>query len=174
MYQRLKGEGVQIIHSGEENFPKSLRTISEPPKWLFVQGNLSLLHQASVAIVGTRNPTDDGLFLAKYVGACLPYFNSVTVSGLASGIDQLVHQKSIRFNTPTIAVLGTGIRREYPANSNGLRLKILEHGGAIVSEYLPNQSYSAENFVRRNRLQAGLAKVIIPVEWQSAAAQRTQ
>lgn len=167
LHRDLKNQGIEIIHFGQQHFPQRLREINEPPRWLFVQGNVSLLHQTAIAIVGTRNPSEDGQFLAKYISRCLPYFHQVvTVSGLAYGIDQIIHQQSLRFKVPTIAFIGTGILLNYPANSDKLRQKIIEQGGAIVSEYLPSESYSAENFVRRNRLQAGLAHVVIPVEWK--------
>ncbi|MEH2096886.1 DNA-processing protein DprA [Nostoc sp.] len=166
LYHQLDAQGIKVIHFGQENFPESLHEISDPPKWLFVQGNIAILHRPALAIVGTRNPSEDGLFLANYVGACLQYFNAVTVSGLALGIDQIIHKKSIRAKVPTIAFIGTGILQNYPAGSEKLRQEICENGGAIVSEYLPHQSYSAENFVHRNRLQAGLSDVIIPVEWK--------
>ena len=119
----------------------------------------------SVTIVGTRKPSEDGLFLARYVGACLADWPAATVSGLAAGIDQLAHESSLRAEVPTIAVLGTGILDNYPKDSQVLRDRILGAGGAIVSEYLPRASYSAENFVQRNRLQAALGRVLIPVEW---------
>ena len=93
-------------------------------------------------------------------------FGAVTVSGLATGIDQAVHKHSIELNIPTIAVLGTGILSNYPSGSEPLRNSIVEHGGAIVTEYLPNESYSAKNFVNRNRLQAGLSNIVMPIEWK--------
>lgn len=166
LYHQLDAQGIKVIHFEQEDFPQSLREIADPPKWLFVQGDISVLHQPALAIVGTRNPSEDGIFLANYVGACLQYINAVTVSGLALGIDQIIHKKSIRAKVPTIAFIGTGILQNYPAGSEKLRDEICENGGAIVSEYLPHQSYSAENFVHRNRLQAGLSNVTIPVEWK--------
>jgi DNA processing protein len=166
-YQQLKQKGIQVIHHGQPTFPKALQGITDPPRWLFVEGDPNILHKPAIAIVGTRNPTDDGLFLAKYIGSCLDEFSAVTVSGLALGIDQIVHENSVRFKVPTIAVLGTGILKNYPANSESLRRTIRVNGGVIITEYLPNQSYSAENFVRRNRLQSGLARVVVPVEWKA-------
>ena len=167
LYRDLKNQSIEIIHYGQEQFPQQLKEIDEAPQWLFVQGNISLLYQQAIAIVGTRQPSEDGKFLAKYIGGCLAYWkDAVTVSGLAYGIDQTIHQESIRFNVPTIAFLGTGILLNYPANSEKLRHQILEKGGTIVSEYLPSESYSAENFIRRNRLQAGLSQVVIPIEWK--------
>src|SRR3546814_15118525 len=75
-------------------------------------------------------------------------------SGLAAGIDQLAHEHSLRAGVPTIAVLGTGMLEDYPKGAGRLRDHILGTGGTIVSEYLPMASYSAENFVQRNRLKA--------------------
>lgn len=167
LYRKLNTENIKIIHYGQEQFPQRLKQIGEAPRWLFVQGNISLLHQKSIAIVGTRKPSEDGKFLAKYIGNCLNYWKgAVTISGLAYGIDQDIHQESIRANVSTIAFIGTGILLNYPNNSEYLRQQILEKNGAIVSEYLPLESYSAENFIRRNRLQSGLADIVIPVEWK--------
>ncbi len=92
-------------------------------------------------------------------------WNAPTISGLATGIDQLIHSWSLRTNIPTVAVLGTGIQSDYPRGAAELREQILAHGGAILTEYLPHESYSAQNFVMRNRLQAALGRSLIPVEW---------
>lgn len=165
--KELKLANVKVRHFDEPAFPAKLKEIQEPPRWLFIQGNEELLCRKSIAIVGTRRPTEDGIFLARYIGACVRYFETATVSGLAHGIDQIIHNQSIRFEVPTIAVLGTGIFLNYPAGSEIPRKDILSHSGAIVTEYLPYQSYSAQNFVRRNRLQAGLAEIVIPAQWRA-------
>ena len=156
--------GVYLIFRNDPRFPRSLLDLERPPHWLFVQGSLAVLSMPSVTIVGTREPSEDGLFLARYVGACLADWRTATVSGLAAGIDQLTHESSLRAKVPTIAVLGTGILDNYPKDSHLLRDRI-GAGGTIVSEYLPRASYSAANFVQRNRLQAALGRVLIPVEW---------
>ena len=158
-------DGTSIIFRHESKFPRALLDLPDPPPWLFVKGNPDVLHRPSVAIVGTREPSDDGRFLGRYVGACLPAWGVPTVSGLAVGIDQQVHELSHRAKVPTIAVLGTGILSDYPRGAVGLRDTIVDNGGAMITEYLPNESYSAEHFVRRNRLQAALGHVLIPVEW---------
>jgi DNA processing protein len=161
----LGSEGVGLIFHAQPEFPPALATIPDLPYWLFVQGDLLNLHTKAVAIVGTRRPTSDGIFLAKYVVAALAGHAWPTVSGLALGIDQVVHEESMRFGIPTIAVLGTGINQNYPRGSAAIRAEILSRGGTIISEYLPDQSYSADNFVWRNRLQAGLCDTLVPVEW---------
>jgi DNA processing protein len=165
-WKKLGSEGIGLIFQAQPEFPPALAAIPDPPYWLFVQGELLNLHTKAVAIVGTRKPTDDGIFLTKYVVAALADQAYPTVSGLALGIDQAVHNESLRFGIPTIAVLGTGINQNYPRGSAVLRSEIVRKGGTIITEYLPDQSYSGDNFVRRNRLQAGLCNTLVPVEWK--------
>jgi DNA protecting protein DprA len=161
----LKNQNIEFLRAGSKNFPASLFDLSDPPEWLFVQGSLDVLGKPCISAVGTREPTPDGLWLASFVGANLGIWKAPTVSGLATGIDQAIHVWSLRAEVPTIAVLGTGIYSEYPKGTEELRDRIVDAGGAVVSEYLPKESYSAENFVRRNRLQAALGRVLVPVEW---------
>lgn len=166
-YKHLASLGVCVLHSEQPAFPRRLREISDPPQWLFCQGNVALLNRVSVTLVGTRRPSPDGEFLTKYLVALLARFSVPTISGLAEGIDRSVHEYSLRFQLPTVAVLGTGILQDFPADSPPLRRAIIEQGGVVVTEYLPSQTYSKENFVRRNRLQAGLGKVVVPLEWRA-------
>ncbi|MDF4801845.1 DNA-processing protein DprA [Vibrio parahaemolyticus] len=158
-------QNVKVVFYDQDAFPTHLKNINEPPMWLFVQGNLSNLHADSIAIIGSRKSSDDGHWLTKLVVSAMANKNLVSISGLAAGIDQCAHIESIRFGVPTVAVLGTGIDSNYPKGSELVRNQILSYGGTIVTEYLVGQSYSAQNFVRRNRIQAGLAKCVIPVEW---------
>jgi DNA processing protein len=163
--EQLSATGTRIVMVGDAGFPKSLKDLPDPPAWLFIRGNQSILGEPSLAAVGTREPSDDGMWLCRFVGLCFEHWQSPTVSGLATGVDQIVHEMSLRARVPTIAVLGTGIFSDYPKASTSLRERILDQGGSIITEYLPNDSYSAENFVRRNRLQAALGRVLIPIEW---------
>lgn len=164
--RQLASMSVVLIFKAEPEFPQRLRDIADGPSWIFVQGAIENLYGATVGIVGTRDPSADGIFLTRMVVAALHGIKLSTVSGLAVGIDQTAHVESLNCNIPTIAVLGTGILENYPKNSGPLRQKILDFGGTIVTEYLPLQSYSSENFVRRNRIQAALSDVLIPVEWK--------
>lgn len=157
---------VRVVFHDHEAFPNSLRNIKEPPMWLFVQGNLNNLHAKSVAIIGSRKSSEDGYWLTKLIVAGIANTDLVSVSGLADGIDQRAHIESIRFGVPTVAVLGTGIDSNYPKGSETVREQIINAGGTIVTEYLIGQSYSGHNFVQRNRIQAGLATCVIPVEWK--------
>ncbi|MEQ5815168.1 DNA-protecting protein DprA [Marinobacter sp. NFXS11] len=162
----LGQERVRLYFRDQNEFPPQLRAIEDGPRWIFVQGEVNNLHRRSVAVVGTRKPSQDGEFLARYILALLANTEFTVVSGLAFGIDQIAHRESLRFGLSTVAVLGTGIFLDYPKGSQEVRDEILRNRGTIITEYLPSQTYSGENFVRRNRIQAALADLIVPVEWK--------
>lgn len=166
LVNELAKDNIILVFHDEERFPAKLKNIHDAPQWLFVQGSLKVLDTPSIAIVGTRKPSEEGMFLTKLVLAALHRSKFSTVSGLALGIDQLAHLESVRYELPTVAVLGTGIKESYPKGSEPIRQLIVDNGGAVVTEYLPTQSYSGENFVRRNRIQAALSDFLIPVEWK--------
>jgi DNA processing protein len=162
----LEANGVKLLHSFEESFPHQLRTINDAPGWLFVQGNTEILTRPSVALVGTRDADDFGIFLTHCICYLLAKTDICTVSGLAEGIDSEAHYASLCADVPTIAVLGTGIFQNYPKSAVGLRERILRQGGCIVSEYLPDDGANKQSFVWRNRLQAGLARLTVPAQWR--------
>jgi DNA protecting protein DprA len=165
--RNLAKQNISLLFNTQPGFPPNLSKIEDDcPQWLFIQGNLQNLYVESIAIVGTRKPSNDGIFLTRLIVTSIAYAGVPTISGLAHGIDQCAHLESIKYGIPTIAVLGTGILQNYPSGSESLRETILTHGGTVISEYLPLQSYSAENFVRRNRIQAALCGTLIPVEWK--------
>lgn len=157
--------GVNLIFRTDKRYPKRLSDLNDPPHWIFVEGHVDALQRNAVAAIGSRKVSPDGKWLATYFGYCLKELDVVTVSGLAEGIDQIVHRASLAAGLPTVAVLGTGILLNYPKGSEGLRQEIIEGGGCIVTEYLPKDSFSARNFVRRNRIQAALGHVVFPIEW---------
>ncbi len=163
--ERFAKDRVAVVFIGDPDYPPQLLDLASPPPWLFVQGDTSTLKQPALTVVGSREPSREGLWLSDYVGHCLGDWGAATVSGLANGIDQSIHEASIAANVPTIAFLGTGIQNDYPKGSEDLRNRIIEAGGAIATEYLPSESYSRANFVQRNRLQAALGRILIPVEW---------
>lgn len=162
----LAHQGIKLIFPEQDVFPTKLKAIHDAPRWLFVQGSIENLFSLSVAVVGTRKPSEDGCFLTKYVLALLSDQGLVTVSGLAAGIDRIVHEESLRYGISNVAVLGNGFNIDYPKGSIETRKAIVMAGGTVISEYLPSQVGNAETFVRRNRLQAGLAETVIPVEWR--------
>jgi len=166
MQDRLVEERIFLTHAFEPSFPSALKAIPNPPGWLFMLGDLRVLQRPMIAIVGTRTPSDTGRFLTDCVCRLLEGSNVATVSGLAAGVDERVHALSLALRVPTVAVLGTGILRDYPSHSRPQRDAIVARGGLVLTEYLPEDGPGKENFVWRNRLQAGLAKMVIPTEWQ--------
>lgn len=159
----LQDKSVHIIPFKE--LPKNLRSIPDPPRWLFVQGDPQVLyHRPAVAIVGTRKPTERGKSAAGYVARLLAPYPITLVSGLAEGIDEVAHRESLAEGVKNVAFLGHGINFVFPASTKDLRTLIIDRGGAVVTEYLPNDHYQKSYFVERNRLQAALANIVIPVE----------
>ncbi len=163
-YRQLASRGVTVVPPS--GLPDRLRTgISSPPLWLFVEGDASLLEtRPAVAVVGTRTPTKEGLRAVSIVSQILAPYPILLVSGLAEGIDEEAHRVSLAEGVKNLAFLGHGINQMFPAKTKEVRRRIVEDGGAVVSEYLPNEHPSKSYFVERNRLQAGLADLVIPVE----------
>lgn len=156
---------TSIIFRGTDVYPESLYHLPDPPAWLFVEGNTDILYDpAIVAVIGTRDPTERGIQAAKRISLFLVGSDCIILSGLAEGVDAVGHQTAVDYGVPTIAVLGHGVDVVFPASTSGLRRQIVELGGAIVSEYLPRDTYSSERFVRRNRIQAALSGMVCVVE----------
>lgn len=165
--EALNRRGIHVLIANDEGFPPSLRAIHDPPYWLFVQGDPRLLTNTNViALVGTRRPTQYGLNNAKALSEWLVRHDFTVLSGLAEGIDAVAHQTAVDYGAPNIAVLGTGILVVFPSVTSGLRQDIVDIGGALVTEYLPNDSYSRARFVQRNRIQAALSYAVVPIQCQ--------
>ena len=146
-----------------------LREIASPPLILFVEGNLSLLPQHQLAIVGTRQATATGLDTAYYFANELAKQGLVITSGLARGIDGASHKGALSEKEKTIAVLGSGLNKIYPTVHHRLARQIVDTGGALISEFFPDAPPKAEHFPQRNRIISGLSLGVIVVE----AAQRS-
>ncbi|MET1253972.1 DNA-processing protein DprA [Aliikangiella maris] len=150
------------IHSSF--YPKHLAKIMSPPQVLWSAGNLELLVNPGISIVGTRNASKAGLVIAKRLAAFVNSKGKATVSGLALGIDTAVHMGSVEIDSPTIAVLASGVDIITPRQNISLSRKILETGGLIVSEQPPGTLATKGNYVPRNRIQVGLSSSSIIVE----------
>src|SRR5207253_4596361 len=128
---------------------------------LFVQGQPDVLTaSAYIAIVGTRDATPVGMKTAERLAALVIKQGLRIVSGLAEGIDAAAQRVAAYYEVPQVAVLGTGIRHVFPASTRGLRKRIVAAGGAVISEYLPDENYGKANFVQRNRIEAALASAV--------------
>lgn len=153
-----------ILHWGNLYYPALLREISSPPLILFTMGELSLLQQQTLAMVGARNPTHTGLEIAHQLANELSDQGFVIISGLARGIDGAAHQGALLNKGKTIAVLGSGFEHIYPTCHQSLAMDILEKGGTLISEFFPYSSPKSEYFPRRNRIISGMSRGVIVIE----------
>lgn len=162
---RMAAVDVVAVTAEDEAYPARLRAIEVPPPVLFVRGDVGALAAPRiVAIVGTRRPTDDGRRVGARIGSTLAAAGAVVVSGLAVGIDGAAHAGSLAAEGRTVAVLGSGHARLYPAVHAPLADEIVRTGGAVVAELPPDAAPTAAGFPRRNRIIAGLAEATVVVE----------
>jgi DNA processing protein len=152
-----------IVTLQDARYPLLLKEIADPPSILFVQGDVDLLSQWQLAVVGSRNPSAPGRDNAFEFSRFLAQGGLTITSGLAMGIDAAAHQGALAVQGKTIAVIGTGLDRVYPAKHRDLAHDIVEQG-AIVSEFALGTAPRAENFPRRNRLISGLSLGTLVVE----------
>lgn len=155
--------GNHILTLADAAYPAALLEISDPPSLLYVRGDPCLLQQRGLAIVGSRNATPQGLQNAENFARFLAGKGHAIISGLALGIDAAAHRGALAGAGKTVAVIGTGADRVYPARNKELALEICEHG-AIVSEFPLGTPVLAHNFPRRNRIISGLARGVLVVE----------
>jgi DNA protecting protein DprA len=162
---RFEASGIELILDTDSRFPKSLLSLFDRPRWLFIRGSVELLSsERLITVVGTRQPTADGVRLAIRLTRILMNQGFAIVSGLAEGIDAVVHRETLDNKGQTVAVLGTGIFNDFPAMTAALRAPIIQNGGSIITEYFPKETYSRQRFVERNRIQAALSPITVPVE----------
>jgi len=152
-----------IIAAESDDFPHLLRQIPDPPKRLYVVGNIDALHLPALAIVGSRNPTRGGRQNAYEFAKHLGRSGFCIVSGLAQGIDAAAHEGALDADAMTVAFLGHGIDRIYPAENRELAHRIAA-GGVLCSEYPLGSPPRKEHFPRRNRLISGLSLGTLVVE----------
>lgn len=156
--------GIKMINLTDNNYPQKLKNIYDPPISLFFKGNLSLLNEFSIAIIGCREASTYGLKIAKQMAYELSENHITIVSGMAKGIDGIAHQGSIDAKGKTIAVLGTGVDYPYPFENIEIYQKILKNNGLIVSEYLVGTKPKPKNFPARNRIISALSEGVLVVE----------
>ncbi|MGZ5200601.1 MAG: DNA-processing protein DprA [Telluria sp.] len=159
----LAQPGHHIITQHDPRYPELLTHIPDPPLMLYAQGDVSLLARPCLAIVGARNASTQGKANAEAFAQALSCAGLTIVSGLAAGIDASAHDGALRGIGSTVAVVGTGIDRVYPARHRELARCIAEDG-CIVSEYALGTAPLANNFPRRNRIISGLSAGVLVVE----------
>lgn len=166
----MASSDARLVTAASPEFPPLLRDIPDPPIALFARGNVALLKEYQLAMVGSRNPTAGGRDIARDFARELGQAGLVITSGLALGIDATCHAAALDTTGGTIAVCGTGPDRLYPASNRELAEKIVEKG-LIVTEFPPGTPPLKENFPRRNRIISGLSlgTLVVEAAWRSGS-----
>ncbi len=150
-----------------EYFPATLREIPEPPKTLYIEGELpDPTEYKYIAVVGSRKYSTYGKDACEKIIEGLKGYPIVIVSGLALGIDTIAHKAALKANLKTIAIPGSGLDRKvlHPHSNKNLANEIVERGGALLSEYEPEYPAGVHTFPRRNRIMAGLCQGVLVIE----------
>ena len=155
--------GGQVIPFPSKDYPDLLRYIADPPIVLFVQGELKALNKPQLAIVGSRHASATGRAIAHRFAKEVPALGYGVTSGLALGIDACAHEGALESGL-TLAVLGSGLAEIYPKRHLALAQRIIESGGALISEVPPWVKPQGFHFPRRNRIISGLSEGVLVVE----------
>jgi len=161
-WELIEKEGIECIDIFDKDYPLLLKEIGSPPLVIYLKGNRNVLSEDLFAIVGSRKPTTYGISVAKSFSRQLSELGIVIVSGLAMGIDTMVHQEAVR-EYKSVAVLGSGLLNIYP-RENKLLAENISRQGAVISEFPLRMSPLKENFPRRNRIISGLSKGVLVIE----------
>lgn len=167
-FLRLGKLGIRVLCSEEENYPKLLKEVVGAPPLIYIKvrdlGGVGVLRKNSIAIVGTRKVTNYGRQVTEMITEGLVASGLVIVSGLARGVDRIAHETTINNKGLTIGVLGCGLDLIYPPEHKDLANKIVESGGALISEYALGVPAVPGNFPARNRIISGLSLGVVVTE----------
>lgn len=156
--------GSEIITLADSEYPKLLKQIYDPPVLFWIKGNPEALSMPGIAVVGTRNTSAYGRNMAKKLTGELAEQGLCIFSGLAYGIDSIAHATALEHKAKTVAVLGSGIDNIYPQKNAGLAQKIIETGGAMITEFPLGANPDAVNFPVRNRIVSGMSLGVLVIE----------
>jgi DNA processing protein len=162
--QWVEHNNASLLLYDDVHYPDALKAIHHPPAFLWLQGRSSLLNEPSIAMVGARQATANGMTLANTFAASLGASGVTIVSGLALGIDGACHQGALDAQADTIAVLGSGLGQVYPAKHQPLAKRILAGAGLLVSPWPLMAKPLAYRFPERNRIISGLSLGVLVVE----------
>lgn len=161
LFERMERADVRAVTLEDEIYPQRLRAIVDAPATLFVRGELSAACERPLAIVGTRRPSQDGARFAGELARALAEGGVAVVSGLAMGIDERAHAGALEGGGRSVAVLACGPDRCVPEENRALRDRILDQGGAVISEYPPGTGPRSYFFPARNRIISGLSAGVL-------------
>ena len=153
-----------IIEYASDLYPQRLKYIKKPPSRLYVEGNIEILNEIGISVIGSRTNTQYGEKMCKKFVKDLVKYNINIISGLALGIDSIAHKECLKNSGKTIAVLPSGLDNIYPATHKELAQTIINNGGAIITEYEKEVNADSEKFLERNRIVAGLGIGTLVIE----------
>ncbi|UCZ56910.1 DNA-processing protein DprA [Desulfurispirillum indicum] len=151
-----------VVSLSDDDYPRHLRHIPDPPLILYGRGTLP--PTPALAVVGSRGPTTYGKEVTRFIASDLARNGMCIVSGLARGIDAIAHEAALGTAGNTVAVMGCGIERIYPAGNRRLAQQIVNQGGAVITEFAPGSAVQPFNFPRRNRIISGMSLGVLVVE----------
>jgi len=153
-----------IVPFDDPSYPPELKQIYDPPLVLFIRGNVDVLAQPGIALVGTRHPTPYGVGMAERLACDLAARGLVILSGLARGVDTAGHRGALSAKGKTVAVFGTGVEIVYPRENAKLVDQMLALGGAVISEFPMGTFPAPQNFPIRNRIISGMSIGVLVIE----------
>lgn len=162
-YEEIQQKGIHMVTLGEDTFPVNLQNISDPPFALYYKGRLPEETIPSVAIIGARQCSEYGRYIAQELGKCLGENHIQVISGMASGIDGISQYSATQAGGSSFGVLGCGVDVCYPKSNRGLYDELANSGG-ILSSYSPGTQPLKQFFPPRNRIVSGLADVLVVIE----------
>lgn len=154
----------EIISFESVNYPFILKSIKKPPETLHAIGNVSLLNKPSVAIVGTRNPSKEGISAATEIAKIYGEHGLTIASGLANGVDSIAMESALKAKNSVIGVLPSSLDNIVPKQNKPLAEKILKKNGLLISEYPEGTKLQKYHYIKRNRIISGIAMLTIVVE----------
>lgn len=162
--REAEADGARIISGVDPDYPRLLLETSDDPFLLFVKGKLASDPEQSVAVIGTREPTAHGELIANRIAGFFAGHGWSIVSGLAIGCDAIAHKTALEQNAHTVAVLAHGLHTIAPSRHKALAQEILDAGGALITEYRYGQGIQKQQYVKRDRIQAGMAQGVVMVQ----------
>ncbi len=162
-YQKLLNENVQCVPIMHPEYPQKLKEIHSPPYMLYVKGRLPVNHQKAVAIVGARNCTHYGAYMAREYADVLARAGVQIISGMARGIDSVSQRSALEADGASFAVLGCGVEKCYPSEEKWLYQELINRGG-VLSELPIGTEPLKRNFPARNRIISGIADAVLVIE----------
>ena len=162
-WQFIQSNDIEVYYYLQERYPFRLKRLKDAPIIMYTKGEIDLNSQRMLSIVGTRKPSPYGLQMVQHFISELAAVKPTIISGLAYGVDIAAHRLALKYGLPTLAVMGTGLDRIYPASHRSTASKIIQSGG-LLTEFGRNTEPNRENFPMRNRIIAGLCDAILVVE----------